>query len=113
MSVNYSWVITSLNCVEQENTLENVVKSVDWKLVASDTHNEKTIDTYVLGNTLFPSPEQSDFVSFSDLTQQQIISWIEQTIPAEEIENCKNYLAGKLDLQRVVETVTLPLPWDQ
>lgn len=113
MSVNYSWIITSLNCVEHESTLDNVVKSVDWKLVASDTYNEKTIDSHVVGNTSFSSPDENNFVNFSDLTQEQLILWIEQTVPAEELEIYRNYLAGKLDLQRVVETVTLPLPWEQ
>jgi hypothetical protein len=113
MSVNYSWSITSLNCVEQENTLENVVKSIDWKLVASDTHNEKVIDSYVVGNTSVSNPDEINFINFSNLTQEQIVTWVEQTIPAEELEIYRNYLAGKLDLQRVVETVSLPFPWDQ
>jgi hypothetical protein len=61
-----------------------------------------------------PSAAEDDFTEYSDLTEEQIISWVETLIGEEEIANKQFRLSSIIDAQKSASTTEKydTLPWE-
>jgi len=81
--VNYTWRILKLGLQDELNSegtlLENSVVNVKWRRHATDTDGTKA--SYV-GNTNFSAADTAaaDFVALNDLTNVQVVAWLEESI---------------------------------
>jgi hypothetical protein len=92
MSVTYSWNVNTMDVAPSANNLNNVVKVVHWRLIASDGTN--SVDSY--GSVSLEEPSQNDFVAFNNLTEQKVISWVESKINVTEVKDNLNTQLAKL-----------------
>lgn len=74
----------SIEQLERENGT-GVVKIVHWR--ANKTTNDITAETY--GSCTLPEkdPEDPTFISFENLTQQNVIDWVDSVINFTNIES--------------------------
>jgi hypothetical protein len=112
MSVKYSWKIHALNY----NTagLSGAVSSVEWIYTATEKVNETPFTADERGTLELPSAAEDDFTEYSDLTEEQIISWVETLIGEEEIANKQFRLSSIIDAQKSASTTEKydTLPWE-
>jgi hypothetical protein len=112
MSVKYSWKIHALNY----NTagLSGAVSSVEWIYTATEKVKKTTFTADERGVSELPSPTEDDFTEYSDLTEEQIISWIESLIGEEEIASKQFRLSSIIDAQKSSSTTEKydTLPWE-
>lgn len=88
--VTYDWQFLSCEVIQNYNGLENVVKKVDWKLIATDGAYSVSADGYSeLGD-----PNIHSYVAFENLTKDMIISWI--TTGWTGLEEVKTQLEAQL-----------------
>ena len=79
MAINYSWVISQLDTAPQEGNLNDVVKTVHWRYKAVDgDYQAETYSSFACGE---PSP--NDFTAYPDLTEQDVIGWLESGLDVE------------------------------
>ena len=104
MAITYNWTISQLDTAPQSEGLIDVVKTVHYRYKGIDgDYQAETYGTYACGE-----PSQSDFTAYPDLTEQDVIGWLEagldvdamQTSIETQIENLKN-----------PPIVNLGLPW--
>jgi len=102
----FSWTISQLDTAPQSEGLIDVVKTVHYRYKGIDgDYQAETYGTYSCGE-----PSQSDFTAYPDLTEANVIGWLEvgldvdamQTNIETQIENLKN-----------PPIVNLPLPWSE
>jgi hypothetical protein len=80
-AISYTWTIAQLDCAVQENTLSQVVKTIHWRLHATDGTN--TVEMY---NTLgLQSPDPDAFTAYEALTEADVIGWLENELPMEQL----------------------------
>jgi hypothetical protein len=107
-TTNFSWTISALNCAVELEGLPNVIKCIHWRYQAEKTEGDKTyfVDTYGASSVGQPNPES--FIPYEDITEAEIVSWLETTLP---IEAMQAGLEAKIEEQINPTELTPPLPW--
>jgi hypothetical protein len=103
-AITYTWTIAQLDCAVQENTLSQVVKTVHWHLHATDGTN-----TVEMCNTLaLQSPDPDAFTAYEALTEADVIGWIENELPMDQL---RLNIAEQLERLANPPIVAPKLPW--
>ena len=102
--ISYNWVVSSLETAPVDGELNDVVKIVHWRYQAVDgDYQAETYSTYACGE---PSP--NDFTAYPDLTEADVISWLENGL---DIPAMQQSLATQIEGLKNPPIVSLPLPW--
>lgn len=104
----FSWVISELNCAVESEGLPDVINMIHWRYNATQEHDGKVYfaDTYGASSVAQPNPQ--NFIPYADVTEAEVISWLEQILPVEAMQLA---LENNIALQINPVEVTLPLPW--
>lgn len=86
--------------------LPQVVKQVDWIL-----SGEMDEFSYELNSsTILPDPQSQEFIPYNELSQEQVVNWIQTTDP--RLDGLKAQVANKvLELKMLSELKPEVLPW--
>jgi len=104
MAITYTWNVNTMDTAPSENELTDVVKVVHWRLAATDgTYIADTFSTLPL-----ESPDSENFTAFADLTEAQVISWVESKLNVDAI---KLNLNQRLEMIANPPVVTKQGPW--
>jgi hypothetical protein len=103
--INYTWIISAMECIKNEGDLTDVVITIHWRYQA--TKDEFTTDTY--GAVSMPLPTGDDFTPYEELTKEQVVGWLEATLDVLAMEES---LESQLDLLINPINVTLQPPFD-
>lgn len=107
MANTYVWVIEAMDCVPQEDGKTDVVMTVHWRQNATDgTYNATVYGTVGLTYTA-----RSPFTPYANLTQQQVIGWVQDALGAERCAEITANLDAQIANQVNPPVVTPPLPW--
>ena len=104
MSTIFTWEVVRLDAAPSENGLNNVVKIVHWKYHANDGTN----NIYMAGSMGLSSPNPAAFVDYNDLTETEVVSWLEKMPEKEEMQQS---LVMQLAAITNPPIVPQPLPW--
>lgn len=66
-----------------ETDLADVVYNVHWSYIGED---ENSNSAHIIGVASVSDPNPSNFVSFDELTQSQVIAWIEPTFELSQMQ---------------------------
>jgi hypothetical protein len=108
METNFKWVISQLNCAVESEGLPNVINTIHWRYNATKVEGDKTYFAETYGASSVAQPNPQNFTPYADVTEQEVINWLEQILPVEEMQLS---LEANIDLQINPVEVTLPLPW--
>jgi hypothetical protein len=100
----YKWVISAMDTAPSEDEMTDVVKTVHWRYQAQDA--EYFADVY--GSMTCATPSETDFTAYPNLTEDQVISWLEV---GNDVEALKIYLDAQIETKKNPPIVNLPLPW--
>ena len=104
MSILYTWKIHGLDTSPSSDGLTNVVKTIHWEYHGDDgTHRVE-----YTGSLGLSAPDATNFTQYSDLTESQIISWLESNLDVQALRNNLNKQFQHIYNPPVVQ---LPLPW--
>jgi hypothetical protein len=106
MAITYSWVVSSLETAPVDGELNDVVKVVHWRYQATDgNYQAETYSSYACGE---PSP--NDFTAYPDLTEADVIGWLESGL---DVEAMQESLANQIADLKNPKIISLPLPWSE
>ena len=106
MSITYTWNVNTMDVAPTDNNLNNVVKVIHWRLTATDgTHIADSFSTLSL-----ETPDSENFVEFDDLTEQEVIQWVESKV---NVDNLKQGLQDRLAALANPPIITKQGPWMQ
>jgi hypothetical protein len=102
--ITYNWVISQLDTAPQSEGLTDVVKVVHWRYVGEDAdYRAEIYSTYSC-----PSPSATDFTAYPDLTEADVIGWLEAGL---DVQSLKDGIDAQIENQKNPPIVNLPLPW--
>ena len=106
MALEYKWTINNIKCYSNYNGLNNIVKNVAWTFTCTDTDTNTTAT--VSSYSEFSNPETENFIQYSDLTINNVISWIKTQF---SVDNLKQELQNELSRLALPEEVLTTLPF--
>jgi hypothetical protein len=108
METNFQWVIPQLNCAVESEGLPNVINTIHWRYNATKVEGDKTYFAETYGASSVAQPNPQNFTPYADVTEQEVINWLEEILPVEDMQLS---LEDNIALQINPVEVTLPLPW--
>jgi hypothetical protein len=106
----YKWVINALDCVPKEGQMIDVVSIVHWVRIADTFLGAEPLQVYIYGTMSCPSPSETDFTAYPDLTYVQICNWLDAGLNVAELD-------ANLDsqIENIINPpiINLPLPFQQ
>lgn len=104
--MNYNWIISALDVKLSEGEMKNVVYNIHWR--RSLTDGELSAESYGTCPVGEPTPEA--FVSYEDLTKEEVEGWLEGNLDVESIDAA---LLPNIELQKNPVSETLNPPFEQ
>ena len=105
MAITYQWEIMNLHLTQESGSLNNIVNAISWVYRGI---NENHIEGFVTGKQELTSPNTEDFIPYNELTQNNIISWLENNI---DINPLKSSIESQIQNNVNYSEYQLPLPW--
>jgi len=90
MAVVNTWSVVQLDCYPEYEGNTDVVFTVHWSATAQDGE----FSGYTYGSSSMTLDPEATFVPFADLTEEQVIGWVQ-----ESLAGCKSRWAKMLLLQ--------------
>jgi hypothetical protein len=109
MKTTYAWIIDQMQCKQQEGELTDVVVKVNWIRKASTTKDGTEYSTTMPGTQEFKQIDSKNYISYGQLTYEQVCSWLDATVDVDMIDMSLNY---QLNLIVNPPLIVLPLPWE-
>lgn len=103
--MEYKWIISAMDVKPAEGELKDVVYNVHWRRNLTD--GEYSAEVYGTAPVGDPAPEQ--FVSYEDLTKQEVESWLEASLDVEAIDAG---LLSQVEQEKNPSSITLNPPFE-
>lgn len=107
MANTYRWVITQLTCVPQQYGKTDVVINAAWEEIGSNGAYTASVS----GTSFLTYTPGSPFTPYPDLTQDQVIGWVQASLGPEQCAALNASLDQQLSQQTNSPVVNPPLPW--
>lgn len=104
----FDWIISAMDCKVHEGEMTDVVQTVHWRYNAKETVDTKEYFAETYGATQVGEPTPENFTSYPDLTKEQVVGWLEETL---DVESMQENLTKQIELQINPIDVTLPPPF--
>ena len=109
MDIIYTWVFNNFKVQKVQDTLTDVVITVDWHRIArADTYSAN-----IYGQVSLTAPDPDDFTPFEQITEQQVTDWVTAALTPERIAEYDANLAVNLEQQQNPPVENKPAPWIQ
>jgi hypothetical protein len=103
-----AWQIEQLSCYPQELGETDVVFLAAWRVNGTDgTYYATAYGT----QTLSPYDGKTPFTPYVDLTEEQVIVWVQDAMGAEQVAAINANIEQQIENQVNPPVVTPPLPW--
>ena len=111
MEKKFQWVITQMTTKPKDGDLQDVVIIVNYfrNLIEIDDDGKEWV-SQSLGSFECSQPSESDYIPYNDLTEAQVIGWLESGLNVIDIDR---YLEANIELQKNPPVIILPNPWDK
>lgn len=108
MSTTYTWTIDQMFTVDTPDP--GFVVNALWTLTGVDGQYTASIG----GNSLF-TMQEGTFTPYDQLTQEQVIGWVQAQLGEQGIANMEACVQGQIDsmINPPVSPQNTPLPWGQ
>jgi len=107
MPNTYTWVIEQLDCYPEKDGHTDVVFIAHWRLNGTDGINTAT----VYGSVGLTYEEGTPFTPYEDLTQDQVVGWVQAALGPEQVQTLTDNVAAQLAAIANPPVVAPPLPW--
>lgn len=107
MATTYTWAIVQMDASPEVDGNINAVSNVHWTL----TGEEAGFTGYVYGTQSVSVNPDVPFTPYGDLTEAQVIGWVQDAIGTEQVESYKANITQQINNQIIPPVVAPPFPW--
>jgi len=107
MSTVITWIVEQMDCYPEKDGEQDVVFTVHWRCNGADGAYSGT--NY--GTQAVVIDQDAPFTPYADLTQDQVIGWVQDAMGAERVAEIEANVAAQIENQKNPPVVTPPLPW--
>jgi len=103
---NFSMAISKLEKAKQYENLSDVVLACHYTLAAENNGYTQTFE-----GVLPLKVDTSNFISFANLTEQNVLDWVNAQMNPAFLQNVKNELEQKFNSTQELQTELVAGPW--
>lgn len=107
MATTIEWIVSQMDCYPEKEGEQDVVFTVHWRCNGVDGQYSGT--SYGTQGITFEAG--SPFTPFADLTQAQVIGWVQAGMGAERVAEIEASVANQIENQKNPPVVSPALPW--
>lgn len=107
MATEYTWSIAQLDCYPEHEGHTDVVFTAHWRLNRVDGEHAGS----VYGTQSLTLDPDATFVPFADLTEAQVIGWVQAAMGEEQVAAHEAAVAAQIDALINPPVVRPALPW--
>lgn len=115
MAITNTWAVQQMDCYPEVDGETDVVFTVHWTLTGSESAVVDGVDKVyvgsVYGSQAVPVDPEASFTPYADLTETQVIGWVQSAMGAEQVASYEANVATQIANQINPPVVTPPLPW--
>ena len=111
MAATITWRVGTMECYPTYQQEKDVVFTVHWDCLGSETVSGSTYNGRVYGSTGVTYHSGSEFTPYNQLTQDQVLGWVWESMGTEQKTNYENSVQTQINNQINPPVVILPLPW--
>ena len=111
MSATINWRVGVMECYPTYDQNTDVVFTVHWDCLGSETVSGSTYNGRVYGATGVTFHSGSDFTPYEDLIQPQVLGWVWDAMGSGSKENYENSVQTQINNLINPTVVTPPLHW--
>ena len=108
MAITHTWDCKLVDTYPTKDGKSDVIYNVHWRLNAEDDTEQKNTGIYY-GNSIIDTSDLSNFKEFSDLTNEDITSWVVAILGEDAVKNIKAnvdaQIAEKVTPTKVTKTI--------
>ena len=101
-----TWNVSSLDTVETQDSLSDVVGQVHWQVYEVDGIYKA--DFY--GTVLLSAPDASSFTPLADITKEDAIAWVKAALGSDKVTELETGIAVQL-AEKKNPTKSSGVPW--
>lgn len=109
MTIAYKWVAETLFIFPEYQGKNDVVFSVFWRRIAEDGDYAAEL----CGEQQIEVKISDAFVSFENLTFNQVVGWLESAIGAQALDDIDSRLTNMISEKINPSTLSVSPPWSQ
>jgi hypothetical protein len=107
MTITNTWAVQQMDAYPEYEGESDVVFTVHWTLNGTDGIYAGS----VYGTVSVPLNEGASFTPYADLTEAQVIGWVQDALGEEQVASYEANVAQQIADQIDPPIVTPPLPW--
>ena len=111
MSATINWRVGVMECYPTYDQNTDVVFTVHWDCLGSETVSGSTYNGRVYGATGVTFHSGSDFTPYENLIPSQVLGWVWDAMGSGSKENYENSVQSQINNLINPPIVTPPLPW--
>lgn len=111
MSITYTWKITGLKVQNVGDNKPNAVVQTYWQKIGTDENGIEGIFSGATPFTIDPSDNSGPFIAFEELTENDVINWIQTIVVGGYEEHVNEQIQHQIDEKRNPIT-DMVLPWN-
>ena len=111
MSATINWRVGVMECYPTYDQNTDVVFTVHWDCLGSETVSGSTYNGRVYGATGVTFHSGSDFTPYENLIPSQVLGWVWDAMGSGSKENYENSVQSQINNLIIPPIVTPPLPW--
>lgn len=107
MATTYTWTVDNMYTVQTPDP--DYVVIVNWTLAGDDG----TYQADIGGSNQFDSNQEADFVPYDELTETQVIGWVQTDLGPDGVSGMEANVQGQINsmITPPVSPENTPLPW--
>lgn len=109
MAITYTWKITALKTTDVGDKVNAVVQTY-WKKIGTDENGNEGVFDGATPFTVDPSDESGPFIPFEELTEEDVIAWIQTVVVGSYEQHVNEQIQRQIDA-KINPVVDAPLPW--
>ena len=106
---NFTWSINQMSVMPVLEGQTDVVVAAQWNILGEDQGASYNL----IGWQPFTLVQGEGFTPYNQLTQEQVVGWVKNTMGENQVANLEAAVQGSLNaiLNPPVEPVIAPMPW--
>lgn len=110
MAITYTWEITSLKVRDVSSEKQNAVVQTYWKKVGTDENGNEGSFSGATPFTVDPTDNDGPFVPFEELTEADVIAWIQSVVVGSYEDHVNQQIQKQID-EKISPITDKTLPW--
>jgi len=107
MATTIEWIVSQMDCYPEKEGEQDVVFTVHWRCNGADGQYSGT--SYGTQGVTYEAG--TPFTPYADLTQAQVIDWVQSAMGAERVAEIEASVANQIENQKNPPVVSPALPW--